>query len=334
MALPCCGSNIDSTMSRGKHIEWMANLPTSLHNESVSKLAIPGSHNSFAYNLTRSGGPDLSQGLKRFLPLVGLFIKRWSVTQKETFTEQLQTGIRYFDLRVCHVVSEASNQTSQFKFTHGLLGGLVEECLQEINRFLDKHSKEIVLLDFNHFYEFNAQFGHDQLLQLIHEIFGKKLCTTARTINECTLNYLWANQQQVILLYEENADKCTAYMDRVGHFFKICQSPWPNTPQIDNLFQFLDEQVASPRSTNCINVIQGQITPDDKSIRNHPFGSLHSTSQETNRRLIPWITCRHRDPSLVNGVNIVMCDFVDSVFADSVIMLNYKTADPTTAANL
>ncbi|CAF5150413.1 unnamed protein product, partial [Rotaria magnacalcarata] len=91
-------------MSRGKHIEWMANLPTSLHNESVSKLAIPGSHNSFAYNLTRSGGPDLSQGLKRFLPLVGLFIKRWSVTQKETFTEQLQTGIRYFDLRVCHVV--------------------------------------------------------------------------------------------------------------------------------------------------------------------------------------------------------------------------------------
>ncbi|CAF4785396.1 unnamed protein product, partial [Rotaria magnacalcarata] len=41
MALPCCGSNIDSTMSRGKHIEWMANLPISLHNESVSKLAIP-----------------------------------------------------------------------------------------------------------------------------------------------------------------------------------------------------------------------------------------------------------------------------------------------------
>ncbi|CAF3306562.1 unnamed protein product [Rotaria socialis] len=334
MAVTCCRSNIVSTIPHGKHIEWMTNLPTSLHNESVSKLAIPGSHNSFAYNLTRSGGPDLSQGLKRFLPVIGFFIKRWSVTQKETFTEQLQTGIRYFDLRVCNVVSEASNQTPQFKFTHGLLGGLVGECLQEINRFLDEHSKEIVLLDFNHFYEFNDQFGHDQLLQLIHEIFGKKLCTTARTISECTLNYLWTNQQQVILLYEENADKCTAYMDRVGHFFKICQSPWPNTPQIDNLFQFLDENVASPRSTDCINVIQGQITPDDKSITNHPFSSLHSTSQETNRRLIPWITCRHRDPSLVNGVNVVMCDFVDSVFADSVIMLNYKTAGPTTAVNL
>jgi GGDEF domain-containing protein len=130
-------------------------------------------------------------------------------------------GIRYFDLRVCRTIDKHSDSKSPFTFTHGLLGDLVRVGLEEINEFLNKHSKEIILLDFNHFYDFNDQCGHDQLIHLIHEIFGKKLCTTARTISQCTLNYLWNNKQQVILLYEQNADQCTAYMDRIGHFFKV-----------------------------------------------------------------------------------------------------------------
>ncbi len=110
---------------------------------------------------------------------------------------------------------------SPFTFTHGLLGGLVRDGLEEINEFLNKYSKEIVLIDFNHFYDFNNEYGHEQLIELIHEIFGKKICTTAEIISECTLNYLWNNQQQVILLYEQNRDQCSAYMDRIGHFFQV-----------------------------------------------------------------------------------------------------------------
>lgn len=137
------------------------------------------------------------------------------------FAEQLNLGIRYFDLRVCRTADQHLHKKSPFTFTHGLLGHLVRDGLHEINNFLNKHSKEIVLLDFNHFYDFNEQCGHDQLIHLIHEIFGTKLCTTARTINQCTLNHLWSNKQQVILLYEKHADQCSAYMDRIGHFFQV-----------------------------------------------------------------------------------------------------------------
>jgi GGDEF domain-containing protein len=133
-------------------------------------------------------------------------------------------GIRYFDLRVCRTTDKNLHSKSLFTFTHGLLGHLVRESLEEIKEFLNKYTKEIILLDFNHFYDFNDQCGHDQLIHLIHEVFGKKLCTTVRTINECTLNYLWNHEQQVILLYEQNADQCTAYMDRIGHFFKVKKS--------------------------------------------------------------------------------------------------------------
>lgn len=135
--------------------------------------------------------------------------------------EQLSMGIRYFDLRVCRTTDRNQSVQSPFTFTHGLLGHLARVGLEEINSFLDRHPQEIVFLDFNHFYDFNDQCGHDQLIHLIHEIFGKKLCTTARTIEQCTLSYLWQHQQQVILLYEHHADHCSAYMDRIGHFFQV-----------------------------------------------------------------------------------------------------------------
>lgn len=104
----------------------------------------------------------------------------------------------------------------------------------------------------------------------------------------------------------------------------MCQSPWANTPRVEELFVFLDERVSVPRSTNCINVVQGQLTPDSSSIQSNPFSSLRTYARQTNRLLVEWVTHRQRDPSLANGVNVVICDFADQAFANAVIMLNYK----------
>ena len=51
---------------------------------------------------------------------------------------------------------------------------------------------------------------------------------------------------------------------------------------------------------------------------------LSTVARETNKRLIEWLSLRQRDPSLINGINVVICDFADQAFADAVIMLNYK----------
>ena len=71
-------------------------------------------------------------------------------------------------------------------------------------------------------------------------------------------------------------------------------------------------------------MIQGQITPDGSSIQSNPFSSLHTVARETNRRLMEWLSYRQRDPSLINGINVVICDFADQIFTDAVIRLNYK----------
>lgn len=74
---------------------------------------------------------------------------RWSRTQDASLLEQLSTGIRYFDLRVIHRCED-----SLFYFVHGQYAKEVSEELFHIKSFLQDHPKEVVLLDFNHFYCF------------------------------------------------------------------------------------------------------------------------------------------------------------------------------------
>jgi hypothetical protein len=67
-------------------MEWMKNLPSELHDEPITKLAIPGTHDSFAFGLSRHPGPDLDSNLKRIHFLISPIIKNWSITQNLTFT--------------------------------------------------------------------------------------------------------------------------------------------------------------------------------------------------------------------------------------------------------
>ena len=91
--------------------------------------------------------------------------------------------------------------TKSFHFIHAFYGATVENGLQEIKTFLSAHPKEIVFLDFNHFYEMNDSH-HTQLLQLIGNTFQEKLCMFVGVEN-ATLNMLWENNLQVIVFYQD-----------------------------------------------------------------------------------------------------------------------------------
>jgi hypothetical protein len=102
MATNCCTTDAPR-ISQSKHSEWMKNLPEYLHNEPITKLAIPGrhilrnqsklmliiclgTHDSFAFHLTSQPGPDLIPTLRRLHFFIHPIIKNWSITQNKTFT--------------------------------------------------------------------------------------------------------------------------------------------------------------------------------------------------------------------------------------------------------
>lgn len=119
-------------------------------------------------------------------------MKKWSVTQNLTFKEQLESGIRYFDLRVS---SKPGEVEKEIYFIHGLFGIRVWDGLMEINSFLLQHPGEVIFLDFNHFYAMDDSH-HQYLISKILKAFGSKLCPV-QPVEKVTLQYLWELKQQV-----------------------------------------------------------------------------------------------------------------------------------------
>lgn len=51
----------------------------------------------------------------------------------------------------------------------------VRAGLEQISTFLSAHSREVVFLDFNHFYGVQ-NLHHEKLVAMLREVFGDKLC--------------------------------------------------------------------------------------------------------------------------------------------------------------
>lgn len=51
----------------------------------------------------------------------------------------------------------------------------VREGLEQISSFLSAHAREVVFLDFNHFYGVQ-NLHHEKLVGMLREVFGEKLC--------------------------------------------------------------------------------------------------------------------------------------------------------------
>lgn len=99
------------------------------------------------------------------------------------------SNFRYFDLRI-------ATKGSELYSCHALYGMNIIDALQIINRMLDTHSTEVVILDFQHFYNL-AYSDHSYLISQIYFIFGHKLCAFQEDVTELTLGRLQKEGKQV-----------------------------------------------------------------------------------------------------------------------------------------
>ena len=72
----------------------------------------------------------------------------------------------------------------------------VVDALEEINECLSTHREEVVILDFQHIYDFTT-LDHKFLIEKIQSIFQFKLCPEPREVTDVTLNWLKRNGYQV-----------------------------------------------------------------------------------------------------------------------------------------
>lgn len=237
-------------------------------------------------------------------------IVNWSITQNLQITDQLNHGVRYFDMRNAYLKSD-----DDIFFVHGVYGHKIDDLLRALNDFLNKHPKEIILVDFNHFYDFTDEI-HERFMKSILSVFDGKLFypTDSKGANT-TVAEIWKHKKQVIVQYSD--DNCKRYKEfwPDGSIY----SPWANTSSVTKLLTFLDNRFDSIKP-NSFNVFQAILSPQTSTIAGHLFSSLEKClAKKCDVAVSSWLAKIYT--SKQRGVNIIICDFISSC-ASEIIKLN------------
>lgn len=169
----------DTVQPNGYLTEWMKYIDD---DAVVTDLAIPGSHDS------------------------GCIEMPWyAATQDLTFAEQLERGVRYFDIRVNLVIF------------HSVVNGVdYEGVLRDIDEFMDAHPSEFLVLDFSHF----KNDSEAKVFALLDEMVSAEKVVNDSNIPDTTfLDNLTLKEARGKLIVFINPEK-TDYSDRDYFFYK------------------------------------------------------------------------------------------------------------------
>uniref|UniRef100_A0A0X3Q3X1 PI-PLC X domain-containing protein 3 n=2 Tax=Schistocephalus solidus TaxID=70667 RepID=A0A0X3Q3X1_SCHSO len=307
---------------------WMANLEETCVQRPLTLLSIPGSHDSCSYCISDSSllspDGDAYQLLKVMGDLGRKLSAKWARAQDANLTEQLTAGLRYFDLRVLQTgsiesdslrVSSAAICPGTFYFVHGQFAREVTSELFNVRTFLRENPKEVVILDFNHIYQCDDASAL-RLQTSVKQVFPGMLAPHTGSIP--SLNELWSTGHQVICIF--HCGPCIPEVWPAG----CIQSPWPNTTDVDKLFQFLDAN--GPVDDNTFHVSQNILTPDAAFVFANLSKGLDSLAGPAGVRTMQWLRQRKAAPlGQSRRLNIVIVDFAVRAlpdFARTVISLN------------
>ena len=270
------------------------------------------------YTIDRNNdiGPDEPPAVRNMCRYFPVFAKpiifNWSVNQEENIKDQLNGGIRYFDLRV----ATKSNDENVY-FLHGLYGAEVSQPLNDVADWLSNHPHEVIIIDFQHFYNFTEDH-HESLINQVKNVFRDKMCPVLSTLDTITLQWMNIKRHQVFVVYRNLIAQ--KYKDLWPT--RAWPTPWPNTVNPVKLVNFLNDGLRN-RLKNIGFISQCLLTPDTSYVVKHVCGNLHRDLFRACRRAtMPWI--EENSPGN-EGMNIVITDFVSTdnfLFSRTVIQRN------------
>jgi len=145
---------------------WMSH--PEVQKKKLLELTLPGTLNSGSYAIV---GEDATAAMTQPYGIV---------SQNLDFFQQLQLGVRLFDIRVAY-----SPETSLVYISHGALLVPLSRALQDVQRFLVEHDREVVILDVRqddnadptHLKPFREEEASKQRVpgQLVHEAVACEL---------------------------------------------------------------------------------------------------------------------------------------------------------------
>ena len=202
------------------------------------------------------------------------------------------------------------------------MGTTLKDVLTQVNLFVEKHSKEIIILDFNHIYHTRNNspdaLARSILLTNTMNIFKDKLCPIS-IIQKATVIDFWKEKCQVLVLYKSPKTK-------IQHQQDIIISPFNEVAftQKSTWLNFLNRNYIHGRPDKILHVTQGIMQPHWTEIAiagvSEKATLRNWVSDDASLEIVNWLKNKR---SGKNGVNIVIADFIENhEFVETVLSLN------------
>lgn len=242
-------------------------------------------------------------------------------TQKYTVSEQLLSGARYFDLRV-------EKTDDSLVIFHSIIKGVeFEPILDSIKDFIETHSSEVLLLDFQHFNNDSQAEVYDLIAEKLdgYLLENNTQNSDLDFIDELTLGecrgkciVFWGSDtpEDDSVLFRRNNDEGSLDNCALDSYY---QGDYNKMGSKDYIEEGLPYYIALYKEKNCgLWVLQGQLT-DGIFIRGPKW------RENTHDAKMTEYIAALKDSADLDYINVIMRDFTDSAKMANVIRLNvYK----------
>lgn len=273
---------------------WMEDLAAHIKDRPLNRIALPGTHDSGTYSLSPTSpiSRDASTAVYDARAVSGMSsrVYDWALTQNLSISQQLEAGIRYLDVRVLdrraadlsgNAVDYGDADKALF-VAHSMYGCRVEEIFDQVEGFLRKNTREIVILRL-------GTNGPGSLTErgkrhLVHELLYKRLgdLMAPRKLGpRVTPAALWAAGKRLIVmvnnqiwadmspgaetewLWNEVADDGRGF----PALLQTSDLPDAGTGKLSVLKSALDREIADTyNQSERFQMLGCCLTPDDASI--------------------------------------------------------------------
>lgn len=322
----CMGDLAVAQFDNEQYKNWMRDI-ICIEKLTLRELTLPGTHDSGTYHLVDTiapdyGGKDAQKNMDEYLgyldgipdeiPLSifddirGLIrsityssTRKWGRTQDKNIYDQLASGIRYLDLRVCW-------KDEEFYIRHGLIGDPIDIILSDVKQFMYEVERELVIIEVSHLTEpddekhFKSMTDEHQweLISKIKDSLGDYLYRKTvdnEDLNNMKVSEILKNGPRVIILYSGDS-----FNDR--HYYT---PGWP-----DYLWAGDD-----PKKEDKL-VFYYKPKSSFEEMRNHRQEMLNKHHEEHNPKLfgLSWILTADSDMvknSMACTIKNEVCDYLE-----------------------
>ena len=315
---------------KGNHRTWMKDNYESLKFKCLYEVTLPGTHDSGAYDLNHipcpgDGLPRIINWIQTNVPTAFTtnVIHEWSKTQALSIGEQLNHGIRFFDLRI-------AGYRNDFYIHHGNLGPCLSDIFHELHTFMSSVERELVIISVSHMKGMD-DFSHTQFMELIIRKLGpflyQNMSSDLTSLRTTQIQDILENGPKIVCIYGD--PYLRSHPNQNFWPSELIYDHWSDTNEIDVLMTDQQRRLHDhPGSASQLFELQWIFSPQIKDIvaalkdKLNPIKSYVPTllpmTQTPNHWLKHFIESNHG-----YHINIIIVDFCEeSDVVEQCIRLN------------